>query len=334
MTRRLPAFATLAAVGILAISAALLYGGVLSSEQLLVDQGRAEHEMSTRAAGWKAIDSTLSLLSSTWNADEQTFDAWNKAHAQALPDGLSLLSLSGRMNLNSVTPFIMQNSSLSGTLLGHSVLEFTDDRMNKGPFTRLSDYKAYFRPQALKALYSVHSSFDINTVDEIIAEKIITARTGNAAFAANVRARMRQFRTNKQAMTESDLTMLLGNEKDALGDLITVRPELDVNTASLDLLQALLRDPDFSLEQPDAKAQTIVNLRSNKPWTDEALRQTMGLPTSSQLMQYLGTRCYFIEASLSQGDRVAFFVVKIGYSSDSPPKLNCRVIETRSEPKS
>jgi hypothetical protein len=331
MRARVRAFATLAAVGILVLTAALLSGSVLSSQQLVLDQGRAEKEVSSRAAAWKAIDSILTALQTTWNSDEETFDAWYAGQAQALPAGSSLQSLSGRINLNSMTPFLLQDTALVGTLLGRSVVEFTDYRTNKGPFTRLGDYKEYFKPEALKRLYCVHSSFDVNTADEIILEKVIAARTGNEALAANVRARVREFRTARQAMTDSDWEMLVGAEKDAIGDLVTVYPELDVNTAPPDVLQAVLRDPDYKLDQADAKVQTIVNGRASKPWTDDTLCQALGLANTAPLMQYLGTRCHFIEGSLPQGDSIFYFVVKLSYSTDSPPKIASRVLETRVE---
>jgi hypothetical protein len=203
--------------------------------------------------------------------------------------------------------------------------------MNKGPFPRLGDYKGYFRPEALKRLYCVHSSFDVNTADEIILEKIITQRTGNAALGANVRARVREFRSAQKTMTESDWDMTVGAEKDEIGDLVAVYPELDVNTASVDVLQALLRDPDYKLEQPDAKLQTIVNGREARPWTDETLRQALRLTEASAIMQYLGTRCHFIEGAVPEGTSTLHFVAKLSYSKDSPPTISARIVETSVE---
>jgi hypothetical protein len=331
MRQRVRAFATLAAVAILVLTAAILAGGLLSSQQLLVDQERADREVSARAAAWAGIDATLSSLQTSWNAEEQTFDAWCASHAQELPPGGSLVSLSGRINLNSMTPFLLQDSALVGTLLGRSVVDFTEYRMNEGPFARLEAYKDYFRPEALNRLYCVYSSFDVNTADEIILEKIITERTGDASMAAYIRSRVRQFRTAQQTIGESDWEMLVGVYKDTIGDLVTIDPELDVNTASADALQALLKDPDYKLEQADAKVQTILNGRTARPWTDEALRQALGLANTAPLIQYLGTRCRFIEGAFPAGDSVMHFVAKLNYSKDSPPKITARVVETRWE---
>jgi hypothetical protein len=331
MTRRAQGFATLAAVAIFVLVIALISGAVLGSQQLALDQDRLGHEIDSRASAWKSIDTTLSSMQTSWNADDQSFDAWFTEKAQSLPAGVKLASLSGRINLNSITPFLLQYSALSGTLVGHSVTEFTDYRMNKGPFARLEDYKDYFRPESLKRLYCVYSSFDVNTADEIILEKIITQRTGKSSLGANVRARVREFRTGLQVMTDSDWDRIIGAEKDELGDIVSVSPELDVNTASVDVLQALLRDADFKLEQPDAKVQTIINGRTAKPWTDDALRQALGLTKTSALMQHLGTRCRFVEGSVPAGDRVMSFVVHLTYSKDASPRIIARIVETSSE---
>ena len=104
--------------------------------------------------------------------------------------------------------------------------------MNKGPFARIEDYKDYFQGAALGGLYCVQSLFNVNTADEIVLEKVLAARTGSESLASTIRSRLREYRSNKQVMLQSDWETLIGAQKDAIGELATTDPELDVNTAA------------------------------------------------------------------------------------------------------
>lgn len=171
--------------------------------------------------------------------------------------------------------------------------------------------------------------FSVNSADEIMLEKILTLRTGNPGYASSIRGALRGFRTNKQLLVQTDWDTLAGAEKDTLEDLMGVDGELDVNTAPLVLLQALFRDPDFKVDQPDAKVQTILSGRASRPWTPATLMPALGFAKNAPLLAYLGTRCRMIQASISQGSSVLTLVALVDYSADSPPRLTVRVLDTR-----
>jgi hypothetical protein len=327
--RRAGAFATLAAVGLLALTAALLAGAILGSRQLLFEQDRARKALDARSDVWQSAAILLAAIQDSWDADGQSLDNWWVEHSQAFPAGSDLYSLSSRVNLNTATPFLLKDSELSATLLGRSVEDFTGYRASKGPFAGIEEYKDYFQPAALSGLYCAQSFFNVNTADEIMVEKVLAARTGSDSFASTVRARLREFRSNRQVMAQSDLDTLLGGEKDRVGDLLTVSPELDVNTAPAVLLQALFRDPDWHLEQPDAKLQTVLSGRAVRPWNDDNLRQALGVDKNFPLLQYLGTRSRFVQGKIPGGASVLSFAATLGYSTDSPPKIAARILQTR-----
>jgi len=233
------------------------------------------------------------------------------------------------VNLNTMTPFLLQNSELSGTLLNKSVQDFVTFRTNSGPLPHIEDYKDFFQASALRSLYCAQSSFNINTADEIMLEKVLAARTGSEALASTVRAGVRQFRANRQIMSESDWEAMIGADKDAVGELVGIQPEVDVNTAPLVVLQALLRDPDWKLDQPDAKLQMLLAGRATKPWTDGTLLQALGIDKNSLLLQYLGTRCRVAQVTIPTESQVMTLTIAIDYSTDSPPKLALRLLDTR-----
>ena len=329
MKARLGGFATLAAVGILALALALAAGAAIVSRQMLLEQGRIKAELDERAAAWKEADALLAGLRDDWNADGLSLDSWWAVHASAFPSGSELVSLSGRINLNSISPFLLKDSELASTLLGRSVEDFVSYRTEKGPFTSIDDCKDYFQPAALSSLYCLHSIFCVNTADEIMIERLIAARTGDEAFAASVRSRIRDFRTRRQPIAQSDWDAIAGAERQSLGALFALDPEIDVNTAPPEVLGAILRDPDWTLQAPDAKLQAILGARSSRPWNEEGLRQLLGVDASSPLLGYLGTRTRFIRASLPSEGGSLRLVALVDYSADSPPKIALRVIEER-----
>jgi hypothetical protein len=328
MNPRIRAFATLTAASLMVLATAFVSGAVLISQHLLLEQTKAQKVIDERANSWKTIDSLFTTLQQTWNVQEQSLDSWwTSGRSQAFPSGTQLISLSSRVNLNSMTPFLLQDSELSTTLLGKSAEDFTTYRTNAGPFVRVDDCKDYFQPQALTNLFCVHSFFNVNTADEIMIEKIIAARTGNEALASTVRSHLREYRTNRQVLAASDWDALIGADKESVGELVSTDPELDVNTVSPVLLQAVLRDPDFKLDQADTKLQAILTGRASKPWDDDTLRQVLNVDKNSLLLQYLGTKCKFLQLTVPEGTGTLTLVATIDYSTDSPPKITLRVLQ-------
>ena len=325
---RLKGFATLAAVAFFVLALVILGSALSSSQQVLLSDSRVQKTASVRADAWNAVSKILTLLKTTWNADDQSFDQWWLAHAQNFPNGTELVSLSARLNLNTISPFLLQDSQLINTLFGKTVPEFTSYRSLKGPFVHLSDYKDYFQPAALNQIYCVYSTFNVNTADEIMLEKVLAERLGSKSVAATIRDALRGYRTNQQVLTDSDWDIVAGSEKEAIGALATTEPELDVNTASIPVLQAILQDPDLKVSQPAIKLQILVAGRATKPWTPESLASALNLDKKSLVLQYLGTRTHFIQGSIPEQKKQFRFVAWIEYSNDSPPDLTIRILKT------
>jgi hypothetical protein len=329
MVRR-AGFATVAAVALLVLALALLSAGVLLAEQTQTDHKRADRAVSTRLALWTRLDKLLTAVQ-TWNADDLTFGAWWAQNGGAFGTSTALGSLSARLNLNTVTPFLLRDSDLKGTLLTSSD-DFVTYRSSHGPRARMADYAAYFTPQSLADWYGVDSWFNVNTADEIVIEKVVGLRTGSEAIGTAVRQSLRTFRQNKQPLTASDWQTLAGANLDRLDGLFTTDPELDVNSAPAELLQILFKDPDFALDQPDPKLQKVLSGRLSQPWTPDTLRQTLGVDKNASLLQYLGTRTTFLEARLTQDTLTMRFVISLSYSHDSPPRITPRVLESQDLP--
>jgi hypothetical protein len=329
MSLRARAFATLTAVGLLVLIAALLAGAVLGSQSILLAQGRAEKAQGARSSIWKTADDLLSAIKETWNADDQTIDAWWADRSGAFPSVTELISLSGRVNLNSMTPFLLMDSELRATLLNKSVEDFTAYRSSKGPFSRVEDYKDYFQGAALRDLYCAYSSFDVNTADEIVLEKVLAIRTGSEALASTLRSRLREYRIKRRALADADWDAIIGASKNRVGELCGTAPELDVNASPAAVVRAIFRYPDLKLEQADAKLRIVLSGRASRPWNDDTLRQALGVDKKSPILAFLGTRTRFIRGSIGSGTHQMGFTASVAYSVSTPPKITVRILETR-----
>jgi hypothetical protein len=325
MVRR--GFATVAAVALLMLALTLVSAAVFLAQQTQTDHRRAEAAITMRAAAWTRLGALLTAVQ-TWNADELSFDAWWAQNGAAFGTATALGSLSSRLSLNSVTPFLLQDSDLKATLLTSSD-DFVTYRSSHGPRAQIADYAKYFTPQSLSAWYCVESHFSVNTADEIMLEKVVSLRTGSEAVGSAVRQGLRNFRQNKQPLSATDWQTLAGADFERLDGLLTIEPELDVNEAPAELLQVLFKDPDFALQEPDVKLQKVLTGRLSQPWTPEPLRLALGVDKNSPLLQYLGTRTSVLEARITQDTLTMRFVIALSYSQDSPPKISPRVLESQ-----
>ena len=318
-------FATFSAVAILAFVLVLTLNSLGLWKSLLVNRKRLDNLVDSRYQTLKTLNSFLKTLGS-WNPDEQTLDIWWDAHKLSWQN-IKLISLSGQINLNTLSPFLLSDSLLKTTLNNHSVNDFVNFRLKEGLQAKVLSFSDLFTVTSLKTEYCSLSLFNVNTADEIMIEKVIDERTGDESLGSSFRSSLRQFRAQHQIMVQTDLDTLIGDAQ-GLQQLLTVEPEIDVNTATPFVLQALLEDPDFALTSADAKLNILLNGRQVKPWTKETLAQALGLDLQhSTLLQYLGTRTRFVEIDISTTHCLGHFQVMISYSPDSPPKLNFRILK-------
>jgi len=318
-------FATLAAIALLVLTLALVAVSLLLSQQTLVNSHRAEAQLDKQDQTWKIMDLILNDLSH-WNADEQTFDGWWAAHTAGYGSEVVLRSLSGLINLNSLSPFLLQKSSLVGTLNGKTVDDFVSWRTSKGPFPSVDGYKSYFTAASLQFDYCTVSFFNVNTADEIMLERLVALRTGSDSAAANLRSQVRDRRSRRQIFTPADWQTVSAGFSQDVGPLDSTDPELDANEAPVDVLTAILGDPDFKITDAATKVQTLIAQRAAAPLTSAAMALILGVAATSPIMQYLGTRTHWIECSLPFGTSRAQFVIALTYSTDAPPQVTPRIL--------
>lgn len=226
-------------------------------------------------------------------------------------------------------PLSAGDSELAATLTGGNLAGFVSYRSEKGPFADLGAYAAFFDSGALASLYCAHSFMNVNTADEIMLQTVVERRTGDSALAARVRARIRAARIARQVLTEGDIASMLGTAAREVGDLLSAAPELDVNSAPVEVLRAILTDPDCGVDEPGRKLELLLRGRLEKPWTSGTLREALAAKPDATVLQYLGTTCRFIEVGTGDATGSLSAVVLLSYSGDTPSKVACRVIETR-----
>lgn len=316
--RPLRGFATLTAMALMVLLAAYLALGATASAQVELGLNRAAAP--GRADAWLALDHALKALKETWDPTKQTFAVWAGLHTA---EGLTWASLSGRVNLNTVSPFVLGLTGFRDTLKGVSVEAFTEKRSLKGPSADGALYQNVIQPEALKNWYTVHSLWNLNTADEVMLEAMATQRAGSAVGSA-LRASVRSFREQTKRITPDDWSKM-GGAASILEPLVTLDPELDVNEAPEDLLSALISNPGWAVAEPAGKVQTIVQGRASQPWTMERLKTLLQVPDNNLVLSYLGVRTRFIGGSVRNSGGSLDFVLFL--AGETPTPVAPRIVQ-------
>jgi len=269
---------------------------------------------------WVILDKALSVLKDTWDPEKQSFSLWVTTHPI---DSLSWESLSGKVNLNTISPFVLGLPGFRDTLKGISVEKFTEVRSLKGPSANDALYRDLIQPVALSKWYTVHSLWNLNTADEIMLEAMASQRSGSPAVGSALRASTRSFRERMARIGPQDWVLLGGSGATSLEPLVTLEPELDVNEVPETLLSALVTNPAWKVTDPGAKVQTILQGRLSRPWTKATLENLLQVPADNLLLCYLGVRSRFLEGSVTVSGGRLQFVVFLPGKQDEPmaPRL-------------
>jgi hypothetical protein len=302
------------------LTAYLAIGASASTEiELNINHSQVEK----RAHAWKILDNALLTLKETWDPTSQSFTAWKATHPI---EGVTWESLSGKVNLNTITPFLLGQKGFIDTLKGVSVQKFTETRSKNGPATDISFYADMIQPAALTSWYTIHSLWNINTADEDMLESMVAQRTTSSAMGSAVRASVRTFRGEMRRMSQTDWDRVAGTTKAELSPLVTVEPELDVNEVPENLLGHLLNYPNLNVTEPAIKTQILVRERASRPWTTETLKNMLQVADDNLLLCYLGTRTRFLGGTINTPDGQLDWIVYL--EGEAPSPVNPRIIET------
>ena len=321
MNHSLRGFATLTALGLMILLATYLTLGASASAQ--IELGLSRNSVPAQAGAWKVLDAFLKALQETWNPTQQRFSAWASAHQM---DGITVESLSGRVNLNTISPFLLGQPGFRETLKGISVEQFVETRAKNGPSADGNLYHDIVQPEALKSWYTVHSLWNLDTADEVMLEAMVTQRTGSAAIGSSVRSLVRSFREQKKRFTADDW-IKVGAGREALEPLLTMEPELDVNEIPEGLLGVLLANPSWAVADAATKVQALIQGRDTHPWTAAQLKAMLQVPDDSIVLSSLGTRTRFLGGTVKTPAGSLAWVVFL--SGDAPDPPSPRIVETR-----
>lgn len=320
MNLRVPAFATLTALALLLLLTTYLALGASNSTR--VEALLARGSQATWSSAWKVLDDELGILKQTWVPAKKRFSRWAREHSRA---GVEWASLSGRMNLNTVSPFVLALPGFRATLTDVSLEKFVEARSIAGPALE-PFYRNYITPAALVSWYTVHSLWNLNTADEVMLEAMVQQRTGSATLGSGLRSLVRSFRENQVPLVEGDVVKLRTAGLSGIDTVVTLEPELDVNEAPEALLSALISNPAWSIVDPVVKVESLVQARDESPWTPQTLRALLNVPQDHLILSYLGTSSRFLTVSVASEEGTLSVVLFL--SGTSGTEVGPRIVET------
>ena len=320
MKQRFGAFATLTALSLMILLVAYLSvnADAISQNQLEL---RRSTDIASQSQAWKLAEAALDELSK-WDATKQRFSQWAQGTQQP---GVTWQSLSGKVNLNTVTQFILALPAFQQSLAGGTVSQFTDFRNKNGPASDPTEYAKLVDKDFLSNWYTVYSTWDINTADEIMLENVVSQRLGSSSAGSAVRALVRSLREQKKRLSSAQWQDQMGANAQALGGLVNAEPELDVNEVPVPLLSAFLTNPDWGIEQGDSKAQSIVGQRDAHPMESAALQRLLGVPDDHIALSYLGTKTRFVQLNAKVAAGVLTVIVHL---TDVDTAVKPKVVST------
>lgn len=301
-------FSTLAASALLLLLAAFAALSVAQAGESLNAEERTKRTLDERAALWKTVQDAVTAFQERWRPEEQEWVDF--ARTLDLGRTVEFDDLSARVNLNGVNTFLLGESLLRSTLAGKSVQQFAEYRTKEGPFTRLESYADYYEEEALESLYTTWSVFDVNTVDEEAAERIAALRTGNPAAGAALREVLRTARQDRLVFDRASWETRSQTLDPGLAGVFGAEPEVNVNTAPRNLLEAILTYPALGITDAPAKLALLLSGRQTRPWTPETLAGALGVEKGARVLQYLGTKSTFLQGRIAEGEREFQFVLQ------------------------
>jgi hypothetical protein len=297
----------------------------LSGSQMTLQ--RVSSQSQDRSQAWGVLTKGLVDLEKTWDNRSQSFSTWASGHLQA---GLHWESMSGRLNLNTLSAFVIALPAFAITLKDASPTDFAAQRAKRGLQADSTGYEDLVKKEYLSSWYTVHSLWNLNTADEVMLEQMVNGRTGSETSGSAIRAWVRGFRSEQKPILPSDWETQKAILGGSLGTITTLEPELDVNEAPEALLRALISNPAWNVPELDAKVGAILASRATKPWTSDALQALLQLPPASPLLPYLGTTTRFVGGEAKADSGSLEFVVFIGAGEGG--KVQPRILQSRWRP--
>jgi hypothetical protein len=213
---------------------------------------------------------------------------------------VEVTDISSRINPNWAITQLFERTELHSTLInGNTPESLAAYRGDKGYHQAIAiHFRDILNTDSLDELYTGYSLLNVNVDSEISIEDIIAARSGDPGFAAVFRNRLRTARSSGVIIAEEELETMFGTYAEELRQVLTVRPQININFAPERLIYEILSYPygGEEIENHRAIAGSIINLRQQREISETELRSLIPIQEEAQkqVFSYLGDETSFV----------------------------------------
>lgn len=231
-------------------------------------------------------------------------DEYYKYKPQDSTIELSLKDESSKINPNWVRIQFLERSVLASIITEPGFLsEMQQKRFDSGFYMDVkAAYVDYFQEEAFSELLGPFSYLNLNTADEFVIERITLEITGNSVLAANLRNYSVQKLREQKLFSKEEAKNILNGIDEKLLKVITIAPQINVNTAAEEILRAVILYPAYNIPFAQEGLSRILNERDRNDISPQQLQEILGCPADHHVFTYLGTETWFWSLQLKKGD--------------------------------
>ncbi len=238
---------------------------------------------------------------------------WNLDGTEERGFAIRIIPVSDRINPDFARKNLFDKTGLSGLFLpGASADSLQQYREDEGLQLADEAWVSFFAKEDYEAFFSVWGWANVNLVDEFAARSLATSLTGSKNAGENARQRIRRLLENQTIESPEGMRDFLGADYDALFPAFNAEPSMNVNFVNEEILREILAYPDYGIDNPGSRADSIVAARESGPLDGRDLGAALGVEPDNRILCYFGSVTWFREIRLTdESGTVSAIVARI-----------------------
>lgn len=228
---------------------------------------------------------------------------WDRHDTEDKGFKIHVIPISDRINPDFVRKNVFEKTGLSNLLSSGATPDTLQQfREDEGLQIANDAWMSFFEKEDFDRFFSVWSWANVNLVDEFAARSLATALTGSESAGETARDRTRQLLLDQRIVKQAQMREFLGTDYDTLFPAFNAEPSMNVNFVPERILREILSYPDYEIQNPSSKAESILAARELGPIDGKDLSITLGVEDDNRVLCYFGSITWFREILLEDSD--------------------------------
>lgn len=292
-------------LAVLLLASALAGGATMILSTATFSIARAQKSDERRTLAMAIIEEIEKAFNedSTPNIDSSDDPGWDRNGTADRGFKIRVIPVSDRINPNFVRKNVFEKTGLSGLLSSDSTADALQQfREDKGLQITDEQWEVFFKKDDYTRFFSVWGWANVNLVDEFAVRSLATTLTGSDTIGEMTRDKIRRILMEQRIEKREEMRTFLGMDYEALFPAINAEPSMNINFVPERILREILAYPDYGIERPSPKADSIISARETGPLDAKDLSAALGVETDNRVLCYFGSITWFREILLEDDD--------------------------------